>query len=150
MQSSLDYAKAEDVATKSNFDVVRFQLCAAIKTNEAHRIHSITKKSGQRWSMVMEVMYHPTNGMLRTYKKPKNHRNFRVFVENVFKKVMNFVSFNVSAGNDITEDIKELNSVGIEFFQVKSDGEKKNQMRKENLAWQSEKMAKNKDELRLI
>ena len=76
MQSSLDYAKAEDVATKSNFDVVRFQLCAAIKTNEAHRIHSITKKSGQRWSMVMEVMYHPTNGMLRTYKKPKNHRNF--------------------------------------------------------------------------
>ena len=63
---------------------------------------------------------------------------------------MNFVSFNVSAGNDITEDIKELNSVAIEFFQVKSDGEKKNQMRKENLAWQSEKMAENEDELRLI
>ena len=85
MNIDLEYAKADDVATKPDFNIVRFQLINAIKTHKAHQLPTITRDSGKSWNLVMEIMFNPSTGTLKGYKKTKTHRNFRVFVENVLQ-----------------------------------------------------------------
>ena len=89
MNSPTEYAKSDDVATKDDFQVVRYQLITEIKKHEAHTLTTLVKKSGHRWKLVMEALYNGSNGLLRGYRKPSNHRNFRLFVEQVFKKETN-------------------------------------------------------------
>ena len=94
MTLTLDFAKSDEVATKADFEIVRHLLPNAILTKNAHQYPTTVKHSGKCWSLVMEIMYNPSSGTLQMYKKPKKFRNFRVFVEEVFKMLTHCVDFH--------------------------------------------------------
>ena len=48
MNSNLEYAKADDVATKPEFNIVRYQLINAIKLHKAHKLPTISRDSGKK------------------------------------------------------------------------------------------------------
>ena len=116
MNPPTEYAKSDDVATKDDFQVVRYQLIAEIKKYNVHILSTFVKKSGYQWKSVMEALYNDLTGMLRVYKKPCTHRNFRLFIEQVFKKVANGLTFIQTAGMDVPSDIVKMNSIGETFF----------------------------------
>ena len=71
MSTDLEYAKANDVASNPDFQVVRFQLITAIKAHKAHQLVTSTRESGRSWNLVMEIMFNPTIGSLKAFKKTK-------------------------------------------------------------------------------
>ena len=139
MNVDLEYAKADDIATKPNFNVVRYQLINAIKTNKAHQLYTSNRDSGKSWDLVMNTMFNLSNGTLKGYKKMKNHRNFRIFVEKVFKKSIQYLSYHELSDMIVPPDIKELSEIGIEFFEMKERGLTNNKIRKEEMNKQKKK-----------
>ena len=150
MDSMKDYPKIEDVATREDFRYIRLQLCAAIKNVQAHTVSTSLKYSGERWTSVMERMFNPLDGLLRSYKRFKSFRNFRLFVEKVFHKAICAVNTHNSVGTQVPSDIFDLYQIGETFLKVQKDGQEKCRRRKEKLALRQEKMAEIEDSLRLI
>ena len=70
MNIDLEYAKADDVATKPDFNIVRFQLINAIKTHKAHQLPTITRDSGKSWNLVMEIMVKKSEHQPNQLKNP--------------------------------------------------------------------------------
>ena len=145
-----NYVRFLDFCTKPDFLVARSQLVREIRKYRAHQIHTSIKDSGIRWSKVLDAMFNDDLGMLRGYKKFKGFRQFRIFVEKVFTKVIDMVSACKLSGAEVTDDITDLYNISEEFEFVKKQGEESNRKRKEILNRKKESMSFFEDEVRLI
>ena len=82
------YPSIKDFANKAYFEIARIQLVSVINEFKATMVRTWIKESKKRWTKVLSSMYDKDNGMLRVYKKYEDGRNFRLFVEKVFVRIL--------------------------------------------------------------
>ena len=76
-------------------------------------------------------MYDKDNGMLRAYKKYEDGRNFRLFVEKVFVRILDNVYLAKSTGNEVSNGIMELSVIAVKFNIMKKVAEDNMKLRDE-------------------
>ena len=148
LTGGLSYPKHCDFVTKDEFESAHDQLQKSIHKHKAHLLPSSQKASGKRMSLVFEDMWDRENGMLRGYRKVKDHRNFRYgFVEKVLKKVNENQALHKLAGTESTDSVKQLSEIATIYFIVKNSGEEYAKKRKEQTEKDRKTMSKKEAEL---
>ena len=78
-------------------------------------------------------MYDKENGQLRGYQKYNKQRNFRCFMEQVFKKVINYVELKGIDSIDANNNILQLRIIALDYFKIQKEGDELARKRKEIL-----------------
>lgn len=149
-QDHLKYPNIKDFAQKASFEIARVQLASVITKFGATVVRTGIKESKKRWSRVMLEMYEKDNGMLRGYKIYEDGRNFRMFVEKVFARILDYVHLAKTTGNEVSNGILELSNIAEEFNSMKKVAEDNIKLRDENLKKRKEQMGEYEDEMGLI
>jgi len=150
-KDSAIYVKPNDFASKDEFELARLQLASEIKNHNPHFLHSSVRACGNRWTRVLNAIFDDDNGMLRGYRKFKDHRNFRTcFIEKVFSKTQEIVLLKSLAKSEVSSGLQELNKIADIYFDSKKVREENRKKRNETLKKNKETMAVFEDSVNLI
>ena len=141
VEKNQNYPKPNDFVLSPSFETARIQLHSLIVKFSPHTIPTSVKYCGHRWTSVMESMWDEKDGLLRCYRKFKDHRNFRVgFIEKVFKKASEIKVLNDLNDQTTVHSISILNEIGITYFRVKNHSEERRKIRNETIKKRKEGM----------
>ena len=141
VEKNQNYPKPNDFVLSPSFETARIQLHSLIVKFSPHTIPTSVKYCGHRWTSVMESMWDEKDGLLRCYRKFKDHCNFSVgFIEKVFKKASEIKVLNDLNDQTTIHSISILNEIGITYFRVKNHSEERRKIRNETIKKRKEGM----------
>ena len=124
------FPSVNDFATSPSFEYHRIQLIELCNEVEPHLVHSSSKNCGHCWSIVLNSMYDKDNGQLRGYQKYNKQRNFRCFMEKVFKKVIDYIELKGNDSIGTNNNILELKIIALDYFRIQKEGDELARKRK--------------------